>query len=109
MPFGWERPSHYLRTICISVRRTHLELSPTVVHRVHDADDAHHGESSDRRSSKKAFLRPKLKRQIVAESLAPGASVAIGRNNWLFAGSLRAGQARRCGDEPNSLCQTQRA
>ena len=59
MPFGWERPSHYLRTICISVRRTHLELSPTVVHRVHDADDAHHGESSDRRSSKKAFLRTK--------------------------------------------------
>lgn len=58
---------------------------------------------------KRRFYEPKLKRQIVAESLAPGASVAIGRNNWLFAGSLRAGQARRCGDEPNSLCQTQRA
>ena len=35
--------------------------------------------------------------------------IAIGRNNWLFAGSLRAGQARRRDHEPGALGAAQRA
>jgi hypothetical protein len=33
--------------------------------------------------------------------------IAIGRSNWLFAGSLRAGKTRCSGDEPDPLGQAQ--
>jgi hypothetical protein len=36
---------------------------------VHDEDNAHHGESSDRRNAKRRFYEPALKRQIRAQSI----------------------------------------
>lgn len=35
--------------------------------------------------------------------------VALGRNNWLFAGSLRAGQRGRGRHEPDPIGETERA
>ena len=35
--------------------------------------------------------------------------IAIGRNNWLFAGSLRAGPRAGCGDEPGAVGPHERA